>query len=843
MNSATANSVTKRRLMALSAFVRHWLSHKGQFIALLAGLASATALFIGVQLLNAEARSSYDSAEKSLTGSSWSYYRSVEGVGIPLGTYVALQRAGMRLTPVIDGRLILEGFNPLTAPRVVGYDVLTLGPAAQSLGFLPQLGDVSDDEAAPGFSSAAGQVLASLSTIDEIMPAWTLRASQEEAWPTLRAAEGVPDGTLYMDIAIADRLLGRRGAVDRLLVIDLAAHDRLQVGLSSLLKPLIYTQPDEQLQLGQMTASFHLNLTAFSLLSFLVGLFIVYSAMSLAYQDRLPLFRTLLTLGIGRRALIQALALELVLLSIAGGLIGLALGYGLAVLLMPGLAMTINGLYGAGLAGSVSLAPIWVIISFATSFAGAIIAGVQLLSRVQALPLLALRDGRQWQDKVDQGNQRTLYAGLALFSLLTVLHLTLFSLTTAFLFMAGFLLASAFLLPGLVNGIVGFIEARSSSIKMRWFWAEARADAPRISLALMALLLALSAHFGVKTMVTGYRVTFVDFLEERLSADFYLRADTPEKADRLIASIAQDSRFDRAIPIWSANTVYDRKPVQISNFEDDPIYRETWSLLSKADDVWQAPFKGRTLLISEQFARGEGLGVEDSIVLPTTKGDQRYRIAGVYADYGNTQYSIRMSRAQLLQDFQLDQRTNYGVILSADGQAVKDGLLDELKVTYGLADDQIIDQQALKAIALNVFNQTFKVSAALGFLTLIIASGALLASLLTLADHRLTQLAPLWGMGLTRRSLALFEALRTLALSLVTALVAMPVGLGVAYILIAHLNVAAFGWRLPFVIDPAAFSDVVILAVATAITASLWPLRRLLAISPAKLAKVFAHEG
>ena len=54
----------------------------------------------------------------------------------------------------------------------------------------------------------------------------------------------------------------------------------------------------------------------------------------------------------------------------------------------------------------------------------------------------------------------------------------------------------------------------------------------------------------------------------------------------------------------------------------------------------------------------------------------------------------------------------------------------------------------------------------------------------------------------TRRRLAAIELLKTMSVALITALLALPLGLMVAWCLIAVVNVKAFGWRLPFHVFP-----------------------------------------
>ena len=107
---------------------------------------------------------------------------------------------------------------------------------------------------------------------------------------------------------------------------------------------------------------------------------------------------------------------------------------------------------------------------------------------------------------------------------------------------------------------------------------------------------------------------------------------------------------------------------------------------------------------------------------------------------------------------------------------------------------------------------------------------------------RLPQLAPVWALGLTRASLSRIELLRALILALLTFLIAIPVGLGLAWVLLAVINVEAFGWRIPMQIFPAQWLWLGALSVATALLAGLWPARQLAKRPPADLIRVFTHE-
>jgi putative ABC transport system permease protein len=163
-------------------------------------------------------------------------------------------------------------------------------------------------------------------------------------------------------------------------------------------------------------------------------------------------------------------------------------------------------------------------------------------------------------------------------------------------------------------------------------------------------------------------------------------------------------------------------------------------------------------------------------------------------------------------------------------------------IDFGIPEENMVDQAALKAFSLAVFERTFAVSAALNVLTLSIAGFAILTSLLTLAAMRLPQVAPVWALGLTKRELARLELLRALLLAALTFVLAVPVGLLLAWVLLAVINVDAFGWRLPMFLFPRDWVWLGLLSLLAAGLASLWPALRLARMAPARLIAVFAHE-
>jgi putative ABC transport system permease protein len=154
----------------------------------------------------------------------------------------------------------------------------------------------------------------------------------------------------------------------------------------------------------------------------------------------------------------------------------------------------------------------------------------------------------------------------------------------------------------------------------------------------------------------------------------------------------------------------------------------------------------------------------------------------------------------------------------------------------------VLDQSSLKAHSLAIFEKTFVVTGALNVLTLGVAGFAILTSLLTLWSMRLPQLAPVWALGLTRARLARLEVARSLVLAGMTALLALPLGLVLAWVLLAVINVEAFGWRLPMYLFPWDWLVLLVLTLVAAVVAAALPARRLAKVPPAELLRVFANE-
>jgi putative ABC transport system permease protein len=796
-----------------AVLLSHWRRHKLQFAMLLLGLALATALWSAVQAINGEARASYARAAAVVGQDRLEQLAHADGTRIAQSDYIALRRAGWLVSPVLEGdkrfgaeRLRILGIDPVTLPA----EAAQVNVGAADIGLAR-------------FITPPGVFIVSRETADRLKGIDT---------PPLQISEGLPPGTVLTDIGIAQALLDAPGQVSRLLIAPRQPADAKP--LAEVAPDLVRRAPAVENDLSRLTDSFHLNLTAFGFLAFAVGLFIVHSAIGLAFEQRRPVIRTLRAVGLPLNTLIVLMVVELLVLSTVAGLIGVALGYGVASLLLTDVAASLRGLYGAEVPGTLSIRPsVWGL-GLAIAVTGTLVSAASRLWRIAAMPLLAPARPRAWGLASERSLRLQAAGGLVLLVAAGLIVQFGSGLVAGFAALGAMLLGAALILPLLLSLLLKLGGPMSKGVVAQWFWADTRQQLPGLSLALMALLLALAANAGVGTMVQSFRLTFVGWLDQRLPSELYVNTRSLEESQKVHDWLIP--RSDAVLPVWNTEVRMFGEPVQVYGIADHATYRAHWPMLEATPDAWDRVARGEGVLANEQLARRQRLKPGDPITL---EGGRRLPLVGVFSDYGNPKGQVIIGVDLLVKLYPEASRLRYAVRIAHDKAPT---LAGELRAAFGLPEENVVNQATLKAFSLKIFERTFAVTAALNVLTLGVAALAIFASLLTLSGMRLSQLAPAWAMGLTLKRLALLEILRSAALAAFTMLAAVPVGLALAWLLLAVVNVEAFGWRLPMHVFPLEWLRLFLLAVASAILAALLPALWMTRRQPADLVKVFANE-
>lgn len=593
----------------LRALLSHWRRHPVQFFSVLTGLWLATALLTGVQALNSQARDSYARASQLIGGEPQASLSAPDGASFPQALFADLRRAGWPVSPVVQGRVQLKGHEDQRL-QVMGIDPVSLPGGGALAGQTLDRAQMVAFFNPPGRTWIAPQTLQSLGLKEGDQPL----TAAGLALPPLHVQADMAPGVLLTDIGFAQPLLDMPQRLSRLLLDKAfaAAHPALPPELGAQLQ----LKQAEENNLARLTESFHLNLDALGFLSFVVGLFIVHAAIGLALEQRRGLLRTLRACGVSARMLILSLAVELGGLAVLGGLAGVASGYLLASLLLPDVAASLRGLYGAEVPGQLSLSPLWWLSGLGLGLLGALLAGASSLWRAARLPLLALANAQAWHQAHGRWLRRQGWvAGSAL--LVALLALVFGdSLASGFVLMAALLLGAALGLPVVLNGVLKAVLGRSRSVLGQWFLADCRQQLPALSLALMALLLALAANIGAGSMTSGFRQTFNNWLEQRLTAELYLNPQNPAQAEALQTWLVQQPLVQTVLPTWQVAVQLQGWPADLFGVVDDPTYRQHWPLLEAAANPWSQLLQDDSLMLSEQMARRLKVRLGDVVSTP-----------------------------------------------------------------------------------------------------------------------------------------------------------------------------------------------------------------------------------
>jgi hypothetical protein len=149
-----------------------------------------------------------------------------------------------------------------------------------------------------------------------------------------------------------------------------------------------------------------------------------------------------------------------------------------------------------------------------------------------------------------------------------------------------------------MHPLLALAAGASKTPVTRWFWADTRQQLPGLSLALMALMLAISANVGVATMVSSFRLTFVAFLDQRLAPELYVKVADAAQANAIETQLPDGGTT--VLPLLAVDTLIAKQPTRLFGVRVGPTYRENWVFLHAQPDAWDRVSAGTAAVVNEQ---------------------------------------------------------------------------------------------------------------------------------------------------------------------------------------------------------------------------------------------------
>ena len=647
------------------------------------------------------------------------------------------------------------------------------------------------------FLSAAAQSALGLKAGDSVdFQAGTRSTSFKIAGDIPGAAEN--RRLALMDIAAAQSRFGKLGRLTR---IDLrlaegvppeAARSALQALLPA--GVLIEAPAAAADQAANLSRAYRVNLTMLAAIALLTGGFLVFSAQALSVVRRRTEFAFLRALGLARHSLFAWLLAEGALVGLAGGLVGVILGHGLAWGALALLGGDLGAGYFSGLQPSLQFQPqvsaVYVALGLLAGIAGAWLPAREATT---VSPAQALKAG---DEAALLGGRGHPWLGLALLgaSLVACLIPPLDALPIGGYLAVAFLLAGGvMLLPVLAAGIARLLPQRGP-VPARLAAARLGAAPGHAVVAAAGVLTSVALAAAMAIMVASFRDSVDQWLTQILPADLYLRAGLAKSSgyldEALQARISAVNGVDR-----SSFTRHDSLRL-VSG--EAPVALIARPLAADGSDL---PLVGavRTgaqpaIWISEAMHDIYGWQPGQQVTLPLAGKAVNLHVAGVWRDYARQTGAVMID----LDDYRRltgDLLVNDAAISLAPGAAANQ-VADALTALAGPGVLEIARPGEIRAISLRIFDRTFAVTYLLEAVAIAIGLAGVAASFAALAAARRREFGMLRHLGLTRRQIGWMLAQEGALAAGVGVFAGLLAGGAIGLVLIEVVNRQSFHWSM-----------------------------------------------
>jgi len=380
---------------------RHLRLNKGRTLLAVLGIALGVSVFVSVQIAIYTAIESFNSTVDHVSGKANLQIISF-GRGFAEEAYLKVKKVpGVKAaTPIIQ--FIPKIDEPIGEPLyLLGIDIFSdqqfrdyefREADEEDLNFL------TDPEAIAITEKLAGRHR--LKKGDTI----TLIAGSKKIDLTIRnllkmegAAKSLEGNFGLMDIASAQEALEKVGLIDRIdLIIDQSVPlDLIEKELKGVIPPGTQVRRSDTRsgQIEKMVSAFHLNLTALSLISLMVGMFLIYNAISVSVIQRRREIGILRSIGISRSQVLSLFICEAGLIGSLGSFVGIGIGLGLAKIMLYFVSRTITALYILVKAEHLVIPPLVLWLGFCMGFLVSVLSSIgpaKEASRIAPKEALAL---------------------------------------------------------------------------------------------------------------------------------------------------------------------------------------------------------------------------------------------------------------------------------------------------------------------------------------------------------------------------------------------------------------------------------------------------------------------
>jgi putative ABC transport system permease protein len=795
--------------------VRNVARHR--FLALLNVLSVGLgiAVYLAIQIANHSATRSFAAGIDLVAGKAQLEARGA--IDETLWPALARQPGVRAATATVEGVVTLPDF-PGEYLRVLGLDLFTgdkfrtfeLRGTGERLSLEEWLGRPGAIALGEEFAGSAGLKIGSEL---RVMANGTSHRVQVVALvPAADSPAAAQRNFAVMDLGWAQELFGTAGRLSSVLFLldDPGRGESVAADLRKFLPADVPVGPPRQrsAQVQTMLAAFQLNLTALSMVSLLVGVFLIYNTISASVARRRVEIGILRALGVTRWE-VRALFLgEACIFGVLGVLCGIVGGVLLARVLTGAVEQTITSLYVLLSIDRSYLHPVQFLTAALFGF-GSVLLGAWIPASEAASvdPVGSLSLGPHQERGLARAPQWGKWGWVCLaVAVITALAASRGGPPMLGFVAAFFVLAGASLFAPAATRWGAAFASRFSGVLVRLAGENLRRSVPRNAITVAALAAAIAMMVGLVVMIFSFRGSVDAWIERGIVADLFIAPAANETVGLgALVPPAVITWLEARPEVESVDTFREQTvAISVGARASEPAllavvkgaYRHNLTFLGGGDEGKMARvFREGCVAVTEPFARRFSVQAGDKLRVVTPHGPVEFEIAGVYSDFTRDQGVMLIAR-QTYERYWSDSGVFSLAVYLRPG-ATSALLAEAFRKEFSREGEfAIYSNRTLRQRILTIFDQTFAVTYILRTVAIVVAIAGIFLSVTTLVAERAREIGMLRAIGASRGQIrALFMAESGL-IGLVATALGLTAGLLLAMVLTWVVNPAFFGWTI-----------------------------------------------
>lgn len=821
--------------------VRPWTAHPLLPILNICGIAMGVAVFLSIQMANRGALASFQNAVGLVAGRANLEIRGDLPEAIfPL---VAKTQGVASATPLVEGIATLPD-TPGEYLRILGVDPFT-GSALRVFELVDPAGAPLDLE----MWLRERNVVAL--PVDRKMPA-EFRVLAAGRSLTLRhgfdlktddAAVASDPRIAAMDIGWAQQLLDLGGRLTsiQIRVDDPLAMDAVISALRKIAPPdaIIGSPARRGAETELMLAAFQLNLTALSLVSMVVGVYLIYNSLSAAVVRRRHEIGILRANGASKLEVMALFLGEGLCCGFLGTILGLVLSGPLAAVLAAPVGQTVSSLYALVTIERPVLTFGQVVLAFAAGLGASLLAALRPAAEAAGCdPAIVLRQGSRGDSFLHESRHWGRWGALCL---ILSACLSWWALEGGGKFLGfasvAFLIAGfSLLVPMVVNFFVRLVAGPGWMIRLAAQHLGRSLHRNAVTIASLAVAVAMTV--SVSVMIHSFRASVTTWLGKTLVADIFIAPAANEIAglqsflpQSAVEWVQRDPRVKELATFREMPVPWGDKTANLAIIEGSA--RGELDFVDGPPDARAMFHQVGMVAVSESFANRHGTKPGDMLEFSSPKGAAPFRVVGIIKDFTRDSGLVMIDRLNF-HHYWSDERL-HSVSISLIEPANAEAFGEDFRAAFGREGEfSIYTNSDLRGRVMEIFDQTFTVTSVLRAIAVVVAIAGVLLSLTTLVVEREREIGILRSQGASRaqvRGLVLSEAAM---IGLLAAFVGILCGASMAMVLTWVINKAFFGWTIELRYPLGVLLSTPLWIIPAAVFAAWLPARRASLIPPAR---------